>query len=185
MSTEMDVSAHAAAQAPSKLGLKPGQTIDVETAIRAIVTKSANDVAVVVAEALGGSEENFARMMTAKARALGMMHTVYRDASGLPNDEQITTARDMTILARAIQDRFPQYYHYFATRTFDLPRRGISQPQSPARPRRRRRRHEDRLHSRLRLQHRRLDAPRPAPCLGRGVRRTHRFGARRARRQPA
>ena len=118
MSTEMEVSPHAAEQAPSKLGLKPGQNIAVETAIRAIVTKSANDVAVVVAEALGGSEENFARMMTAKARALGMAHTVYRDASGLPNDEQITTARDMTILARAIQDRFPQYYHYFATRTF-------------------------------------------------------------------
>jgi D-alanyl-D-alanine carboxypeptidase len=118
MSTVMRVSAHAAAQAPSKLGLKPGQTIDVETAIRAIVTKSANDVAVVVAEALDGSEENFARQMTAKARALGMMHTVYRDASGLPNDEQITTARDMTILGRAIQDRFPRYYHYFATRTF-------------------------------------------------------------------
>ncbi len=118
MSTGMEISAHAAAQAPSKLGLKPGQTIDVETAIRAIVTKSANDVAVVVAEALGGSEENFARMMTAKARTLGMMHTVYRDASGLPNDGQITTARDMTILGRAIQDRFPQYYHYFATRTF-------------------------------------------------------------------
>ncbi len=118
MSTEMEVSAHAAMQAPSKLGLEPGQTIDVETAIRAIVTKSANDVAVVVAEALGGSEENFAMMMTAKARALGMMHTVYRDASGLPNDEQITTARDMTILGRAIQDRFPEYYHYFATRTF-------------------------------------------------------------------
>ena len=119
MSTEMEVSAHAAAQAPSKLGLKPGQTIDVETAIRAIVTKSANDVAVVIAEALGGSEESFAKQMTAKARALGMMHTVYRDASGLPNDDQITTARDMTILARAIQDRFPKYYHYFATRTFE------------------------------------------------------------------
>jgi len=118
MSTEMEVSPHAAAQAPSKLGLKPGQNIDVETAIRAIVTKSANDVAVVVAEALGGTEENFARLMTAKARALGMLHTLYRDASGLPNAEQITTARDMTILARAMQDRFPQYYHYFSTRAF-------------------------------------------------------------------
>lgn len=118
MSTEMEVSAHAAAQAPSKLGLKPGQTIAVETAIRAIVTKSANDVAVVVAEALASTEENFAKLMTAKARALGMMHTVYRDASGLPNDDQITTARDMTILGRAIQDHFPKYYHYFATRTF-------------------------------------------------------------------
>ena len=118
MSTEMDVSAHAAAQAPSKLGLKPGQTIDVETAIRAIVTRSANDVAVVIAEALGGTEENFARLMTAKAHSLGMPHTVYRDASGLPNDEQTTTARDMTILARAMQERFPQYYHYFSTRSF-------------------------------------------------------------------
>jgi D-alanyl-D-alanine carboxypeptidase len=118
MSTEMPVSPHAAEQAPSKLGLKPGQSIDVETAIRAIVTKSANDVAVVIAEALGGSEDNFAKTMTAKAHALGMAHTIYRDASGLPNDEQITTARDITILARAIQDRFPQYYHYFATRTF-------------------------------------------------------------------
>ena len=119
MSSELPVSAHAAVQAPSKLGLEPGQTIRVETAIRAIVTKSANDVAVVVAEALGGSEENFAKQMTAKARALGMMHTVYRDASGLPNDDQITTARDIAILGRAIQDRFPQYYHYFATRTFE------------------------------------------------------------------
>jgi len=118
MSTELPVSAHAAAQAPSKLGLKPGQSIDVDSAIRAIVTRSANDVAVVVAEALGGSEENFASMMTAKARALGMLHTVYRDASGLPNDAQITTAHDMTILARAIQDRFPEYYHYFSIRTF-------------------------------------------------------------------
>jgi D-alanyl-D-alanine carboxypeptidase len=98
--------------------LKPGQTIAVETAIRAIVTKSANDVAVVIAEALGGTEDNFAKLMTAKARSLGMSHTVYRDASGLPNDDQITTARDMTILARAIQDRFPNYYHYFGTRTF-------------------------------------------------------------------
>jgi D-alanyl-D-alanine carboxypeptidase len=118
MSTEMPVSAHAAAQEPSKLGLKPGQTIEVETAIRAIVTKSANDVAVIVAEALAGSEEEFARQMTAKARALGMMHTFYRDASGLPNDQQITTARDMAILGRAIQDRFPKFYHYFSTRTF-------------------------------------------------------------------
>ena len=118
MTTEMPVSAHAAAQAPSKLGLEPGETISVETAIRAIVTKSANDVAVIVAETLGGSEENFAALMTAKARALGMTHTTYRNASGLPEDQQITTARDMAMLGRAIQDRFPQYYHYFATRTF-------------------------------------------------------------------
>lgn len=119
LTTELPVSAHAARQAPSKLGLKPGASIRVEAAIRAIVTKSANDVAVVVAEALGGDEPAFARMMTAKARALGMTQTTYRNASGLPDDQQITTARDQAFLGRAIQDRFPNYYHYFATRTFE------------------------------------------------------------------
>jgi len=118
LTTEMNVSPHAAVQAPSKLGLKPGQTIDVETAIRAIVTKSANDVAAVVAEALAGDEPEFAKLMTAKARELGMVHTIYRNASGLPDDQQITTARDMALLGRAIQDRFPKYYRYFSTRTF-------------------------------------------------------------------
>ncbi len=118
LTSEMKVSPHAAAQAPSKLGLKPGETIEVETAIRAIVTKSANDVAVIVAEAIGGDETEFAQMMTAKAHALGMTHTTYRNASGLPDDRQITTARDMAILGRAIHDRFPKYYHYFSTRTF-------------------------------------------------------------------
>lgn len=119
LTTELPASARAAAQAPSKLGLKPGESIRVETAIRAIVTKSANDVAVIIAEALGGDEPAFARMMTAKARALGMSQTVYRNASGLPDDQQITTARDQAILGRAVQDRFPNYYHYFATRTFE------------------------------------------------------------------
>lgn len=120
LNTELPVSAHAAAQAPSKLGLKPGETIRVETAIRAIVTKSANDVAVIVAEALGGDEAGFARQMTAKARALGMRQTFYYNASGLPDDRQITTARDQSVLGRAIYDRFPQYAHYFATRTFEF-----------------------------------------------------------------
>lgn len=120
LNSELPVSSHAAAQAPSKLGLKPGETIKVETAIRAIVTKSANDVAVIVSEAVGGDEPNFARLMTAKAHALGMKHTTYRNASGLPDDKQITTARDQAILGRAIRDRFPNYYHYFATRTFEF-----------------------------------------------------------------
>ncbi|HEX3337845.1 MAG TPA: D-alanyl-D-alanine carboxypeptidase [Pseudolabrys sp.] len=119
LTTDLPASAHAAVQAPSKLGLKPGESIRVETAIRAIVTKSANDVAVIVAEALGGDEASFARMMTAKAQALGMSQTVYRNASGLPDEQQITTARDQAILGRAIQDRFPTYYQYFATRTFE------------------------------------------------------------------
>jgi D-alanyl-D-alanine carboxypeptidase len=120
LNADLPVSAHASVQAPSKLGLKPGESIRVETAIRAIVTKSANDVAVIVAEALGGDEPSFARLMTAKARALGMTQTVYRNASGLPDEQQITTARDQAVLGRAIQDRFPNYYRYFATRTFEF-----------------------------------------------------------------
>src|SRR5438477_5568138 len=118
LDTEMEVSEHASEQAPTKLGLKPGQTLKVEDAIRALVTKSANDAAVVIAEARAGDEDSFAKMMTRKARALGMSKTVYRNASGLPNDDQITTARDQATLGRAIQDRFPRHYRYFATSTF-------------------------------------------------------------------
>src|SRR3569623_34821 len=118
LTSDMPVSAHAAAQAPSMMGLKPGETIKVETAIKAIVTKSANDVAVVIGEYLGGDEPTFGRMMTAKARSLGMMRTTYRNASGLPNDEQVITARDQALLGRALQDRFPNYFPYFATRSF-------------------------------------------------------------------
>jgi D-alanyl-D-alanine carboxypeptidase len=117
-STPLEVSAAAAAQAPTKLGLRAGQTIAVEDAIKGLVTKSANDAAVVVAEALAGSEEEFARHMTRKARALGMSRTVYRNASGLPDDEQVTTARDQALLGIAIQERFPHYYRYFATTSF-------------------------------------------------------------------
>lgn len=118
LDTEMNVSEFASEQAPTKLGLKPGQTLKVEDAIKGLVTRSANDAAVVIAEAIAGDETEFARLMTRKARALGMTKTVYRNASGLPNDEQITTARDQATLGRAIQDRFPRYYRYFATSTF-------------------------------------------------------------------
>ena len=118
LDTPMSVSSHAASQAPSKLGLKPGQTIEVEHAIKALVTKSANDVAVVVAEALAGDEDDFAALMTRKARALGMSRTVYKNASGLPDDEQVTTARDQALLGRTIQERFPRYYRYFSTPSF-------------------------------------------------------------------
>ncbi|MEE7447198.1 D-alanyl-D-alanine carboxypeptidase [Methylobacterium radiotolerans] len=118
LDSDLTISAHAAAQAPSKLGLRPGQTISVEDAIKAIVTKSANDVACAIGENIAGSEERFAQMMTAKAHALGMSRTHYANASGLPDPEQLTTARDLTVLARAIQDRFPHYYRYFQTRSF-------------------------------------------------------------------
>jgi D-alanyl-D-alanine carboxypeptidase len=119
LGTEMPVSQHAADQEPTKLGLRPGQTLRVEDAIKGIVTRSANDAAVVVAEAIGGSEDDFCKMMTRKARALGMSRTVYVDASGLPNDDQITTARDQATLGRAIQERFPRYYRYFSTAAFN------------------------------------------------------------------
>lgn len=112
------VSALAARQPPTKMGLRPGETIDVETAIHALTVKSANDVAVAVAEAIGGSEEAFAATMTAKARQIGMRDTVFRNASGLPDDGQHTTARDMAVLGMALRKRFPQYYHYFSTSDF-------------------------------------------------------------------
>jgi D-alanyl-D-alanine carboxypeptidase len=119
LDTEMQVSEHASEQAPTKLGLRPGQTIRVEDAIKGLVTRSANDAAVVIAEAIGGDEDDFAKLMTRKARALGMSKTVYRNASGLPDDDQVTTARDQATLGRAIQDRFPRYYRYFSTTAFN------------------------------------------------------------------
>jgi len=112
------ISQHAAAQAPSKLGLEPGETIEVEHAIKAVVTKSANDIAVAIAENIGGDEDNFAQMMTSKAHTLGMHGTHFANASGLPNSEQITTAHDLAVLGRSIQDRFPRYYRYFSTHSF-------------------------------------------------------------------
>lgn len=111
-------STHASLQAPTKLGLRPGQSISVEDAILGLVTKSANDAAAVVAEALGGSEEHFAWKMTMKARELGMSSTTFANASGLPDVSQVTTARDMAILALALLHDYPQYYQYFSTRYF-------------------------------------------------------------------
>src|SRR5262249_34731334 len=110
--------AHSASRPPTKLGVKPGDTITAEEAIKALVTKSANDAASAIAETIGGDEANFARMMTRKARALGMTQTVYVNASGLPDPAQVTSARDQSILGRAIQDRFPDYYRYFQTSSF-------------------------------------------------------------------
>jgi D-alanyl-D-alanine carboxypeptidase len=118
MSTPIPVSAYAAAQQPSKLGFKPGETVDVAAAIQGLCTKSANDVAVAVAEYLGGSEERFAAIMTARARQLGMTRTVFRNASGLADPGQQTTARDMAVLGMALRKRFPHYYSYFSAREF-------------------------------------------------------------------
>ena len=118
LNQRLSVSKRANGMPPSKIGLKVGETIRVEDAILALVTKSANDVAVVVAEALAGKETTFAQVMTKRARALGMSRTTFRNASGLPNRGQKSTARDMARLADALMRNFPQYYHYFSTTTF-------------------------------------------------------------------
>lgn len=116
--TPVPFSAQAAAEPPTKLGVKAGKSIPVETAIYALVTKSANDAATALGELLGGSQDRFARMMTAKARSLGMNGTVFRNAHGLPNTAQFTTARDMATLGIALREHYPQYYSYFSTRSF-------------------------------------------------------------------
>lgn len=116
--SKMVMSKHAANMAPTKLGVKAGNSITVETAIYALVTKSANDAAAATAEFLGGSESNFAQMMTIKARSIGMNNTRFYNASGLPDPRQITTARDMATLGIALRKNFPQYYSYFSTRSF-------------------------------------------------------------------
>ena len=118
LSSRLSVSTNAANQAPSKLGLAAGSTIRVEDAILALVTKSANDVAMAVAENLSASAAAFAQRMTSTARSLGMNSTTFRNPHGLPDSGQITTARDMATLGRALQDRFPQYFGYFSTRSF-------------------------------------------------------------------
>ncbi|MHA1108494.1 MAG: D-alanyl-D-alanine carboxypeptidase family protein, partial [Alphaproteobacteria bacterium] len=115
---KLPVSRRAQRRAPSRLGLKRGQKISVRDVIGALVTKSANDAATVLAEAMGGTEEAFARTMTKKAHALGMTRTIFRNASGLPNRRQRSTARDMSVLAVALARDYPQYYHHFSTAFF-------------------------------------------------------------------
>jgi D-alanyl-D-alanine carboxypeptidase len=116
--TKIRFSANAANAAPTRLDVDEGAEIDLIDAIKALITKSANDVAVAVAEHMAGSEERFAQLMTQKARQLGMATTQFRNASGLPDPEQVTTARDMITLALRLHDDFPQQYPLFATRTF-------------------------------------------------------------------
>ncbi len=118
MTDRVPVSQEAASQAPSNLDLEPGESISVSEAIRALVTKSANDVAVALAEKIGGSERNFVRLMNARARDLGMTKTNFENPSGLPDKNQVTTARDMITLGLRLQDHFPNYYPLFATRSF-------------------------------------------------------------------
>lgn len=115
---ELAVSAHAASMPASKLGLRAGETIPLSVAIQALIIRSANDVAVVVAEALGGTESAFAEQMTAKARSMGMEKTFFRNASGLPDALQTSTARELATLSVRLMNDYPQYYHYFANSSF-------------------------------------------------------------------
>lgn len=116
--TRIRMSKYAASKPPSKLHIKAGRSIAAEHAVYALATKSANDVAAAVAEHLGGTEGNFAKMMTRKARQLGMENTTFKNASGLTSRGQLTTARDMARLGVALREHFPQYYKYFETRNF-------------------------------------------------------------------
>ena len=118
------VSPLAASQAPTKLGLRPGDTISVQDAMHAIAVKSANDMAVALSERIGGSESRFAAMMTMKAQELGMTHSHFVNANGLPDSRQITSAHDIAVLCRAVLRDYPQYYGYFGTETFTY--RGVT-----------------------------------------------------------
>jgi D-alanyl-D-alanine carboxypeptidase (penicillin-binding protein 5/6) len=120
----MEVSARAASQAPTKLGLRAGDSIDIDDAMHAIAVKSANDMAVAMAEKIGGTEERFAAMMTLKAQELGMTHTRFVNANGLPDSRQVTSAHDIAILCRAVLRDYPQYYYYFGTEQFTY--RGVT-----------------------------------------------------------
>jgi D-alanyl-D-alanine carboxypeptidase len=116
----MTASYHASRQPQSKLGLRAGETLTVEEAILAVITRSANDAAVVLGEHLGGTEDTFATQMTAKARQLGMYNTRFMNATGLPNNLQVTTSRDLALLAWKIMKNFPNYYPYFASHGFSF-----------------------------------------------------------------
>ncbi len=118
MDSKLPVSRRAADMPASKLGLRAGSTITVSQAIEAMAVRSANDVATVIAEALGGSESNFGELMTKRARTLGMRNTTFRNASGLPNSQQKSTARDMALLSQRLIRHYQKYYHYFAQQSF-------------------------------------------------------------------
>ncbi|MTI16399.1 D-alanyl-D-alanine carboxypeptidase [Rhodobacteraceae bacterium RKSG542] len=118
LNTRMKVSKYAASRPPTKIWVKPGGTLRVKDAIYALITRSANDASTVIAEHVSGSEAAFARRMTATARRIGMKNTTFRNPHGLPNSGQVTTAYDLALLARSLQDRFPRYYKFFNTRSY-------------------------------------------------------------------
>lgn len=118
LNDRISISSRAASMAPSKLGLRAGSTITVRDAIYTVVTKSCNDIAVALAEALGGTESAFSQSMTVRARQLGLSHTAFADASGLPNPNQWSSARDMANLARYVIATYPAYYRFYSTKNY-------------------------------------------------------------------
>ncbi len=157
------VSAGAASRSPSKLGLTPGETVPLRDLILGVVTRSANDAASVIAENLAGSEANFARYMTWKARQLGMQHTWYQNASGLPDPAQRTTARDVARLSLALYHDFPREYRYFSTQEFYFRGEEINTHNHLLEWYPGRRRHQDRLRQRVGFQYRDLGGAQRAP----------------------
>ena len=178
--TKVPFSKNAAAEPPTKLGVRAGGSVTVETAILSLVTKSANDAATALGELLAGSEEEFARMMTAKARKLGMTGTIFRNAHGLPNAAQRSTARDMAILGIALKEHFPQYYSYFSTRSFKYGKQRLGNHNRLLGQRQGRRRHQDRLYPRFGLQPRLVGLRRQPPHRRRRHGRHQRRRARQA-----
>ncbi len=152
----LPVSVEAASKSPTKLGLRPGDSVDVQDLILGIVTRSANDAAAVLAEGIAGSEPAFADRMNSKAQQLGMRSTFYRNASGLPDPEQHTTARDTAQLALALYHDYPREYRYFSTREFYFRGRIVRRARSSARLVSRSRRDQNRIYPCLGLQPRHL-----------------------------
>ena len=126
LTDRVPISPRAAAQAPTKMGLRPGDSLSVDEAIRAMAVKSANDIATAMAEKLAGSESRFAALMTLRGQELGMRNSRFVNASGLPDSRQISTARDLAILSRATMRDFPQYYSYFSIKGFEFRGRYIA-----------------------------------------------------------
>ena len=161
LDSKVTVSSHAAAQPPSRVGLRPGQKIELRYLIRAAAVKSANDAATAIGEGLGGSEAKFAAQMTATARALGMRNTTFRNANGLTVEGHYSSARDLTTLGRRLFYDFPQYYNIFSRRTADAgDRHGVQHEPPLPRQLPGRGRDQDGLHPRRRLQPDRLGAAR-------------------------
>ncbi len=178
---QVHYSANAAAQPPSKMGFKPGSTFTLDNALKMMMVKSANDIAVAVAETVGGSVDGFAERMNAAARQLGMTRSHFVNPHGLPDEGQVSSARDMAILARALLTEFPEDRPYFAIHCHPDRRQDPAQLQPLDRPLSRRNGHEDRLHLRLRLQSRRERAARRPRADRGGVRRIWRQAPQRAR----